>query len=69
MKTTGVSWETKFGLLVFLGHPNTHTSTGGDVRPEQAGDLGPVKVERFIFHGCLKANENVVGCGDKKRAF
>ena len=22
MKTTGVSCETKFGLLVFLGHPN-----------------------------------------------
>ena len=21
MKTSGVSWETKFGLLVFLGHP------------------------------------------------
>ena len=24
MKTTGVSCETKFGLLVFLGHPSSH---------------------------------------------
>ena len=31
MKTTGVSCETKFGLLGFLGHPTPHvymTSTG-----------------------------------------
>ena len=27
MKTTGVSCETKFGLLVFLGHPIQHSPT------------------------------------------
>ena len=26
MKTSGVSCETKFGLLVFLGHPSPHGS-------------------------------------------
>ena len=26
MKTSGVSCETKFGLLGFLGHPNEHIS-------------------------------------------
>ena len=26
MKTTGVSCETKFGLLGFLGHPNVNSS-------------------------------------------
>ena len=30
MKTTGVSCETKFGLLVFLGHPNAEDHVGNN---------------------------------------
>ena len=32
MKTTGVSCETKFGLLVFLGHPTVHLGDGPQVQ-------------------------------------
>ena len=40
MKTSGVSCETKFGLLVFLGHPNVEdeSETNEPLYPSKASD-------------------------------
>ena len=39
MKTSGVSCETKFGLLVFLGHPTHHAWHPHPLHAHQAGQL------------------------------
>ena len=47
MKTSGVSCETKFGLLVFLGHP----SGEGDEEQEDGGEVGGQQLcGEFPFH-------------------
>ena len=65
MKTTGVSCETKFRLLVFLGHPSGHLKK---LFGHLVGVLGHFQgcliINRSFLMGCL-----VLFCGSEEKGI
>ena len=57
MKTSGVSCETKFGLLVFLGHPSVHYPSEEDVVELSATS---VRHLLLVFEGDGETNRRTI---------